>query len=126
MNLNYKAIVNITGGILIVFSICFILPAIVSLIYSEKSNAIIFFAVAVFVFLAGALLKALIKPDDTHLRIRDGFFVVSLIWILIPLIFILPVGVALTYEFIFERIFRKLMPEEDRLREEEKDKEYRD
>ena len=86
MNLNYKAIVNITGGILIVFSICFILPAIVSLIYSEKSNAIIFFAVAVFVFLAGALLKALIKPDDTHLRIRDGFFVVSLIWILIPLI----------------------------------------
>lgn len=86
MNLNYKAIVNITGGILIVFSICFILPAIVSLIYSEKSNAIIFFAVAVFVFLVGALLKALIKPDDTHLRIRDGFFVVSLIWILIPLI----------------------------------------
>ena len=34
----------------------------------------------------GALLKALIKPDDTHLHIRDGFFVVSLIWILIPLI----------------------------------------
>ncbi|MBS6836961.1 MAG: YesL family protein [[Eubacterium] rectale] len=54
--------------------------------------------------------------------------VVSLIlaWIIIPLIFILPVGAALTYEFIFERIFRKLMPEEDRLREEEKDKEYRD
>ena len=86
MNLNYKAIVNITGGILIVFSICFILPAIVSLIYSEKSNAIIFFAVAVFVFLMGTLLKSLIKPDDTHLRIRDGFFVVSLVWILIPLI----------------------------------------
>ena len=54
--------------------------------------------------------------------------VVSLIlaWIIIPLIFILPVGAALTYEFIFERIFRKLMNEEDRLREEEKDKEYRD
>ena len=86
MNLNYRAIVNITGGILIVFSICFILPAIVSLIYSEKSNAIIFFAVAVFVFLMGTLLKSLIKPDDTHLRIRDGFFVVSLVWILIPLI----------------------------------------
>ena len=49
-----------------------------------------------------------------------------LAWIIIPLIFILPVGVALTYEFIFERIFRKLMNEEDRLREEEKDKEYRD
>ena len=49
-----------------------------------------------------------------------------LVWIIIPLIFILPVGVALTYEFIFERIFRKLMNEEDRLREEEKDKEYRD
>ena len=51
------------------------------------------------------------------------FFWIS--WIIIPLIFILPVGAALTYEFIFERIFRKLMPEEDRLREEEKDKEYR-
>ena len=37
--------------------------------------------------------------------------VVSLIlaWIIIPLIFILPVGAALTYEFIFERIFRKLI-----------------
>ena len=55
-------------------------------------------------------------------------FAVSLllVYILPILIVILPTGIALTYEGIFERIFRKLMPEEDRLREEEKDKEYRD
>ena len=34
--------------------------------------------------------------------------------------------VGAAWRFVFERIFRKLMPEEDRLREEEKDKEYRD
>ena len=54
-------------------------------------------------------------------------FAVSLllVYFLPFLIIILPAGVALTYEGIFERIFRKLMPEEDRIREEEKDKEYR-
>ncbi len=54
-------------------------------------------------------------------------FAISLVLLyLLPIVIIvLPTGVALTYEWIFERIFRKLMPEEDRLREEEKDKEYR-
>ncbi len=48
-----------------------------------------------------------------------------LLYLLPIVIIILPTAVALAYEWIFERIFRKLMPEEDRLKEEAKDKEYR-
>ena len=90
MNLNYRAISNIIGRILMVISAPFVLPAIVSLIYREYSNAFIFLKVAAAVFIAGLILRISIKPSAGPIRIREGFFIVSLIWILFPVIGALP------------------------------------
>lgn len=90
MNLNYRAISNIIGRILMVISATFVLPVIVSFIYSEYSNAFTFLKIAVAVFIAGFILRISIKPSVGPIRIREGFFIVSLIWILFPLIGALP------------------------------------
>ncbi len=109
------------------FSIVFIIMALIAAAWAIYTSAYISrFEQVTKITLKNTILILIANLPWTLLVIV--ILVVSLIlaWIIIPLIFILPVGAALTYEFIFERIFRKLMPEEDRLREEEKDKEYRD
>ena len=108
------------------FSVVFIIMALITAAWAIYTSAYISrFEQVTKITLKNTILILIANLPWTLLVIV--ILVVSLIlaWILIPLIFILPVGAALTYEFIFERIFRKLMPEEDRLREE-KDKEYRD
>lgn len=109
------------------FSIVFIIMALIAAAWAIYTSAYISrFEQVTKITLKNTILILIANLPWTLLVIV--ILVVSLIlaWIIIPLIFILPVGAALTYEFIFERIFRKLMNEEDRLREEEKDKEYRD
>ena len=109
------------------FSIVFIIMALIAAAWAIYTSAYISrFEQVTKITLKNTMLILIANLPWTLLVIV--ILVVSLIlaWIIIPLIFILPVGAALTYEFIFERIFRKLMNEEDRLREEEKDKEYRD
>ncbi len=94
MNLNYRAIANITGRILMVISATFALPAIVSLIYSEYGNAVIFLKTAAAAFIAGLILKTAVKPSAGPVRIREGFFIISLVWVLFSLIGALPFFVS--------------------------------
>lgn len=90
MNLNYRTISNIIGKILIVISATFVLPAIISLIYHEYGNTFTFLKIAAAVFLAGLILKLTTQPSDGSIKVREGFFIVSLIWIIFPLIGALP------------------------------------
>lgn len=108
------------------FSIVFIIMALIAAAWAIYTSAYISrFEQVTKITLKNTMLILIANLPWTLLVIVILVVSLILVWILIPLIFILPVGAALTYEFIFERIFRKLMPEEDRLREEEKDKEYR-
>ncbi len=90
MNLNYRAISNITGKILMVISATFVLPIIVSLIYNEYSNVLVFLKTAAVIFVAGLILKKTIKPSSRPVRIREGFFAVSLAWVLFCIIAAVP------------------------------------
>ena len=109
------------------FSIVFIIMALIAAAWAIYTSAYISrFEQVTKITLKNTILILIANLPWTLLVIVILVVSLILVWILIPLIFILPVGAALTYEFIFERIFRKLMNEEDRLREEEKDKEYRD
>ena len=109
------------------FSIVFIIMALIAAAWAIYTSAYISrFEQVTKITLKNTIIILIANLPWTLLVIVILVVSLILVWILIPLIFILPVGAALTYEFIFERIFRKLMPEEDRLREEEKDKEYRD
>ena len=93
------------------FSIVFIIMALIAAAYISR------FEQVTKITLKNTMLILIANLPWTLLVIVILVVSLILVWILIPLIFILPAGAALTYEFIFERIFRKLMPEEDRLLE---------
>lgn len=90
MGLNYRAAFNILGVILTILSVIFMLPVIVSIIYHEYTNALIFTGTAAAVFIAGLPLRRMTKSQLGDLGIREGFFVVSSTWIVISFVGALP------------------------------------
>lgn len=82
MVLNYKAITKIIGIILIILSVSMIPSFVVSLIYGESDAASAFIQSMVPMIVLGIILSIKVNVDTTHLKIRDGFAIVALCWIL--------------------------------------------
>ena len=76
--MNYSMIRFILGKMLLIEGVLLLLPAIVSLIYQERSG--IWFA-AVFVLLLATSLVLGRKPKDMAIYAKEGFIVVALAWI---------------------------------------------
>jgi trk system potassium uptake protein TrkH len=72
------------GKVLIGYSLVFILPIIVGLIYDEK--VIEFVIPGLISLVLGLLLNSLKVKNNGNIYARDGFFIVSLSWIIICLI----------------------------------------
>lgn len=86
MILNYRAIVKISG-ILIVILACLMLPSLlVSQIYGEADARNAFLASILPMLIVGSIIIFTVKADFSHLKIRDGFAIVALCWTLSSLL----------------------------------------
>ncbi|MDD3168758.1 MAG: TrkH family potassium uptake protein [Eubacteriales bacterium] len=86
MILNYKAIIKISG-ILIVILACLMLPSLlVSHIYGESDASNAFLASVIPMLVVGSIIIFTVKADFRHLKIRDGFAIVALCWTLSSLL----------------------------------------
>lgn len=90
MGINYRAVMKIIGLIMAILAIVLLLPAAISAVYHEYSNAAIFAGTAAAVFAAGLPLRRQASRSSGTLGIREGFFVVSSTWILISVIGAVP------------------------------------
>ena len=90
MDLNFRKIFNVIGFLLILQSGLFLLPILTGLYYGEMQHCLAFAETALGCMGAGAALYVMIKPQSDTLKIRDGFFIASLSWILLSLIGALP------------------------------------
>lgn len=90
MGLNYRVAFNILGGVLTILSCVFILPAVVSIIYKEHTNTLIFLGTALTLLVTGLFLVRGTRKPSGDLGIREGFFVVSFTWIIISIIGAIP------------------------------------
>ncbi len=82
MVLNYRAIIKLSG-IIIVMLACLMLPSLlVSVIYGEKDAISSFIYTILPMFVIGGVIMIAVKADFDHLRIRDGFMIVALCWTL--------------------------------------------
>lgn len=87
--MNYKVILNVLGKVLFIVSALLCLPIIVALIYGEYSD-IIGFVIPVGILLLLGCLTLLIKLEDKNIYAKEGFVIVSLVWIVLSLIGSLP------------------------------------
>lgn len=82
-----RLVYKFIGKVLVGFSILFILPTIVALI--KKENIIPFFIPQAVSLLLGLLLSR-INTDNSSYYAKDGFYIVTLSWLLVSLIGSLP------------------------------------
>jgi len=94
MDLNLRALHKVAGILLLVIGCSMLLPAAVGVIYGEFSSARTFTEIIIPSVLLGIVLIKRIHTSHKRFRIRDGFIVVSLCWILASVIGALPFVVS--------------------------------
>ena len=86
--MNYKMVFHIIGRILLVEALLLAVPLAVSLIYRE--DIILAYVLPILLLIATGLALGYKQPKNSALYAKEGFFVVSLSWIVISLFGALP------------------------------------
>ena len=87
--MNYRMIGNMVGRLLLLEAGLLLLPALVSLLYSESSLWALL-ATAGVALLLGGLLTVAVRVKDKTIYAKEGFVIVSLSWILLSAVGALP------------------------------------
>ncbi|MDX1588319.1 MAG: TrkH family potassium uptake protein [Oleiphilaceae bacterium] len=82
--MRYAVIAKILGLLMMLFSFTMLPPVLISLIYSD-GQVLPFLEGFAINFLLGALLWLPVRHNSQDLRIRDGFLITSLFWIVLSL-----------------------------------------
>lgn len=90
MNLNLSSVFRIIGIVLAVISLSMLPSFIVSLIYDDPDVYSPFFIIMALCFFAGVSLMKLCSHRARKLKVRDGFLIVSICWLLSAAIGALP------------------------------------
>ena len=86
--LNFRHLLNIIGGLLILEGLFMLVPTVTSALYHE-SDSLMFFCVALVTTLCGVLFRK-IPAHSTRLGKRDGFLLTGSVWIFFSLFGMLP------------------------------------
>ena len=87
--MNYKMLRYITGQLLLAECALMLLPVAVSLAYREYAN-LSAFLIPMAVMLVIGLIFSFKKPENNALKVKDGFVIVGLSWIVLSLFGCLP------------------------------------
>lgn len=80
MILNYRAIIKLGGIITVLLAVLMLPSLLVSFLYGEKDAVSAFLVTILPMLVCGGVVMLLVKADFDHLKIRDGFFMVAMIW----------------------------------------------
>ncbi len=90
MDLNWNIILRISGALFIVISAAMIPSSLVSYIYNEPETALAFTKTIIPSIVIGGLLLLITKSGTGRIKVRDGYIIVALCWILSSLIAAVP------------------------------------
>lgn len=90
MNSRLQNLLRIQGTLLLVLAVSMLLPFFLAAVYQEKSSMQAFAAVLAVCLLIGLIIRQFCKPSRVKMKVRDGFLVVSISWLLCSVIGALP------------------------------------
>jgi len=106
MDLNWNVIFRVTGALFIVIGFSMLPAMIVSVIYDEPDIIEAFMKTMIPSILFGGLLMLLNKQKEGRTKVRDGYIIVALCWILASCIaaapFVISGGIANPIDAFFE------------------------
>jgi len=82
MVLNYRAIIKLSGFIIDLLALLMLPSLLVSYIYGEVAIVKCFIVTIIPIFILGTILVLIVKADLNNLKIREGYMIVALCWIL--------------------------------------------
>ncbi len=82
--------IRIQGALLLVLSASMLPPLILAVAYHEKSSVGAFTAVSALCLLCGLFIRQFFRPSHEKMKVRDGFLVVSISWLLCSIIGAMP------------------------------------
>lgn len=82
MSFNYKVIVKIIGIISVIIGISMMSPLLVAYIYGEIDVFFAFLKSIIIALVVGLLIMIFVKPDSSELRIRDGYMIAAICWLI--------------------------------------------
>jgi trk system potassium uptake protein TrkH len=86
MSFNYSIMIKVLGTIATIIGISMIPSLAVALIYREDHVAKAFLFTIIIVLVLGITILNTVKPKNSNLKIRDGYFIVAAGWILASLL----------------------------------------
>jgi len=92
-----KTILHLLGILLMIFSISMLSPLLINFLYQEQLWQT-FISSFTITFLSGFLLFIIFRKDRKELKIRDGFLIVSLFWVVLGLFASLPFLISVEFE----------------------------
>ncbi|MBQ8178715.1 MAG: TrkH family potassium uptake protein [Clostridia bacterium] len=87
--MNYRAVVNVIGRIILLEAILMCFPIIVDLIYQE-STWLSFLIPLACLAVMGTLMVCFVKPKETLLYAKEGFVITALAWVIMSLMGAIP------------------------------------
>lgn len=105
MGLKYRTIFKTEGQVLIIIGIAMLLPLLTALAYDETASAKAFAFVLVPCIFLGAVQVRSIRYSEKQLRLRDGFLIVAVSWILASAIGALPMLIDHSIPGFFDSFF---------------------
>ena len=105
--INFRFIANLMGRLLLIESAFLLLCVLIALIYGEH-DASAFFYTSLITMSAGFLLSKLIKIKDRVLAQKDGYFMVTMVWIIFSLFGSLPYMIGNTIPSFADAFFETM------------------
>lgn len=105
--MNYKAVFNIIGKVLLLVAALMVLPAATALIYAEYRAAVSYVSVAVLSAAIGFALSFL-KPKDSIIYAKEGLVAVALAWIAVSVIGAIPFVVSGDIPNVVDALFESV------------------
>jgi len=82
MVLNYKAILKLSGIIIVMMAVLMVPSLLVAFLYGETETMRAFITTILPMLFAGGMIAVGVKAQFDHLKVREGFFIVALCWTL--------------------------------------------
>ena len=105
MDLHFRTIFKTQGQVLMIMGIAMLLPLLTALIYGEDASARAFAFVLIPCFIVGTLQFKCIRHSKSNLRLRDGFLIVAVSWLIVPAIGAIPMIIDGSIPSYFDSFF---------------------
>ena len=90
MGAKFHHTLRIQGAMLLVLAVSMLIPLLIALYTRENSSGKAFATVLAGCLFVGLLIRQFCKPSQAKMKVRDGFLVVSVSWLLCSVIGALP------------------------------------